>query len=89
MDTLALDDEAQRAHLREDPADRATTVEAVLGRHVGFDEAAVRCAGFEDTPGIRLEEGHLTNGELAVAAELRAKFAASDWTSKFLRSSLR
>ena len=85
VDTLALDDEAQRAHLREDLADRATTVEAVLGRHVGFDEAAVALrAGFEDTLGIRLEEGHLTNGELAVAAELeREVYAASDWTSKF------
>lgn len=85
VDALTLSDETERATLRADLAERATTAEAVLGRPVGFDEAAVAVrAGFEEALGIRFAPGELTEGELAAATQLeREVYAASDWNGRF------
>ncbi len=85
VDVLALEDEAARPALAADLSERATTVEVVLARLVGFDEAvnALR-AGFEESLGIRLEEGALTAGELDAARDLaRDVYGSAEWTGKF------
>lgn len=85
VEALALEDEGKRPQLRADLAGRATTVEAVLGRPVSFEEAgAALIAGFEEALGIRLERGELTAQELLLAGELVAeKYAAEPWIARF------
>ena len=85
VDTLALADEAERSRLRVDLTDRATTVEAVLGRPVGFAEAAAAVrAGFGEALGIRFEEGELSAQESDAARQLeREVYAAGEWNGKF------
>lgn len=59
--------ESLRAHLRE----RATTVDAALGRLVSFGEAAEALArGFEEALNLRLEVGRVTSGEMRAAEQL-------------------
>ncbi|MEZ4771304.1 MAG: biotin/lipoate A/B protein ligase family protein [Caldilineales bacterium] len=85
VDVLALDDEAARPALRADLLNRATTVESVLGRPVGFEEAAdaIR-AGFAEALGIDLVSGSLTEEELTLARELeRDVYGAPVWNERF------
>ena len=65
-------------HVRQ----RATTVEAAIGRVLVFDDAA-RCLaqGLAETLNLDLRAGDLTDQERAWAAELRReKYAAAEWT---------
>jgi len=72
--------EAERELLRGKLAARATTLEAVLGRPIGFDEAArAMRAGFAAALRLELEESRLTPQEEAWAAELRARYLSSEW----------
>ncbi len=63
--------------------ERVTTIERELGRRPDFEEvhrAMVR--GFEDAFGVRLVEGELSQEELELAAQLRSKYASSEWLRK-------
>jgi lipoyl(octanoyl) transferase len=84
VDVVVFADEAERAAQRLALAARAATVEATVGRVVGFQEAASALAGgFEDALGIRLEAGELSPVELATAAGLhRAVYGSDDWTGR-------
>ena len=61
---------------------RATTVEAAIGRVVDFDMAARMMAqGFAEALHLQLEAGELTSEERASAEDLRReKYAADEWT---------
>jgi lipoate-protein ligase A len=60
----------------------ATTAAAVLGRRVGFDEAAhALAAGLAEALGARLEPADLTAAELTAAVRLVAdKYGTEAWT---------
>lgn len=61
---------------------RATTVESVLGRRVGWEEAAeAMIAGFAEALELQLETEELTSEECAAAQALRSgKYATHSWT---------
>jgi lipoate-protein ligase A len=61
---------------------RATTVEAALGRIIDFDTAArLMAQGFAQALNLDLQPGNLTDQERAWAEELRReKYAADGWT---------
>ena len=61
---------------------RATTVEAAIGRVVDYDTAAQMMAqGFAEALNLQLAVGELTPDEQAWAEELRRnKYAADEWT---------
>jgi len=81
VDVLAVEDESQRADLRRALAERATTLEMLMGRYVSFWEAAtVLIDGLSSALGVDFTEGELSSGELALAAELEAeKYAEANW----------
>lgn len=85
VEVIAFADEEERAAQRMALAQRATTVEAALGRVVSFEEAAEALAvGFAEALGIRLAPGDLTPEELATAERLqREVYAAAAWTARF------
>ena len=66
-----------------DPLADMTTLETVLGRRPGFDEAVEALAeGFRSAHGLTLQPGGLSEDESALSAMLeREKYATSDWTS--------
>lgn len=84
VDVLTVADEAERAAMRAALAQRATTLEEALGRRVSFWEAAtVLVDGLTSALGIDLEEGRLTDEELALAQELEATvYAHPDWLGR-------
>lgn len=84
VEVLAVADEEARAGLRAKVAARATTVEALLGRVVTFEEAAeAMAAGFSEALGIRLVADELTPAELATARKLlEEKYATEAWTAR-------
>ncbi len=61
---------------------RATTVEAAIGRVVDYETAArLMAEGFAEALQLQLTAGELTPEELAWAEELRRnKYAADEWT---------
>jgi lipoate-protein ligase A len=63
---------------------RATTVEAVLGRRVTWNEAAdALTQGFSEALNLRLEVGELTPVEEERARALQAKkYSTDDWTER-------
>lgn len=63
---------------------RATTLEAVLGRRVSWEEAAEAMAeGFARALNLRLEPGGLTAWEQEVARRLQEeKYGAEEWTGR-------
>jgi len=73
--------DAERDTLRGKLAARATTLEAVLGRPIGFDEAAQAMrAGFAAALRLELAESRLTPQEEAWAADLRAaRYRSPEW----------
>ncbi len=85
VEVVVFPDEAERAVQRTALAERATTVEAALGRAVSFDEAAAAlAAGFEQALDIRLEAGDLTASELAAAAAYSQEiYGSAQWTQRF------
>jgi len=64
--------------------EKATTVEAALGRRVEWEQAAEAfMAGFEEVLNLRLEIGDLSNEENERVEELvREKYANLEWTKK-------
>jgi len=78
---LAEDErERQRQALRQ----RATTLEAALGRRVPFAEAAQALAeGFAQALALTLVPGELTADERTLTTELRRRrYASPDWTAR-------
>jgi lipoate-protein ligase A len=63
--------------------ERVTTVKRELGKKPDFEEVrnAMR-AGFEESLGVKLLEGELTQEELGLAAKLRPKYASQEWLRK-------
>ncbi len=61
---------------------RATTVEAAIGREVAYDTAArLMAQGFAQALNLQLKAGDLTSEEQVWAEELRReKYAADEWT---------
>ncbi len=80
---LKLTDEG-RAGLRQKLLARATTLEAVLGRPISFDEAAqAMAAGFAAELRLELIAGDLTAQEQEWTAQLRAEhFGNAAWTEQ-------
>jgi lipoate-protein ligase A len=64
---------------------RATTAESVLGRVIGWEDAAAAFRlGFETELGLRFEDLPLSEGEESRAQELvREKYARASWTERF------
>jgi lipoate-protein ligase A len=85
VEVVVFTSEAERAAQRTALAQRATTVNEVLGQPVAFAEAAeALAAGFSAALDIRLELGDLTTSEQDMAAALlRDRYAAQEWTAKF------
>lgn len=68
---LAFEDEGERERLRAHLMERATTLDSVLGRPVGFGEAAEAMAGgFASALNLELEAGVFSEDELARATSL-------------------
>jgi lipoate-protein ligase A len=84
VEVVVFADEAERAAQRGLLAQRATTVQAALGRAVSFAEAAAAlAAGFEQALGIHFELAELTPAELDRAARLQQdQYAADAWTAR-------
>ena len=81
---LVFPDESARERAMQRLLERATTVESVLGREVAWETAAQAFVqAFEAQLGIKLEEGELSESELARAEELVSeKYAHSSWTER-------
>lgn len=81
---LRFDDEGSRQLATKRLLERATTVEAVLGRVVSWPQAAAAFeAAFTDALGLRFERCPLSESELRRADELvRAKYAHSSWMER-------
>ena len=84
VDALAFPDDAARARARARLARRATTLEALLGRAVAWEEAAQAVAeGFRQTLNLDLEPAGLTPAERRRAQHLwETKYGARDWTRR-------
>ncbi len=82
VDCLTFADPAERAALRRSLAEHATTVEQILGRQVGYEEAMdALIAGMVEELGLELYPGELTDQERAWTAELlRDKYRSDAWT---------
>lgn len=83
VDYLRFADEAERQALRAALAARATTVEALLGRAVGFHEVAEAIAqGFAQALALDLIPGELSPAEIAAAQRLvDEKYGTEAWTT--------
>ena len=83
VDALALS-EPERLALRAAVTARATTLEAVMGRHVSFWEAATALIdGLTSALNIDLEEGELSPSELELARRLESEtYANPDWLTR-------
>jgi len=84
---LKVPAEKLKDKLVQDAKARVTSLRDLLGREVGFDEAAAAlAAGFAQAwsgLGVELEEGHLTERELEAAKRLAAeKYSTRDWNLK-------
>ena len=81
---LVFPDESAREKATQRLLARATTVESVLGREVGWETAAQAFVqAFEAELGLSLEEGELSASELARTEELvREKYAHPSWTER-------
>ncbi len=81
---LGFPDEPARAHAAERLLQRATTVEAALGRVVSWDEAAQAfVVAFRSVLALDLQPGELSASESARAEELiAAKYAHPEWLQR-------
>ncbi len=88
VEVMAFEDERQRQAFRAHLAERATTLEAALGRRVSFWEAAaVLLDGLNSVLEVDFEEQSLTPQELDLAREIEAeKYGAYDWTRRVSRA---
>ncbi len=83
-DALGFDSDEERQRVRARVHQRATTVHDVLGREVGWEEAARAMArGFAEALNLALEESPLTPSESELAAKLRGeKYAGEAWNRR-------
>lgn len=81
---LRVEIAGERAAIHRRLHERATTVEASLGRRIEFDEAAAFMQqGFAEALNLRFVEEPLTAQELARAGELRReKYGTAGWTQR-------
>ena len=81
MDYLIMPSEERRAYLRDDLRRRATTLEAVLGQAVPFDEVVTALAGgVSRSLNLDLVPGELTLYEQELADSLyRDKYSTDEW----------
>jgi len=81
---LVFTDESARQSAIQRLLARATTVESVLGREVGWDTAAQAFVrAFEGQLDLTFEEGKLSRSELSRAEELvREKYGHPSWTER-------
>ncbi len=81
---LVFEDEPARENASRRLLERATTVEAALGRVVGWGEAAqAYVRAFEAQLGIQFKEGKLSESESKMTDELaRAKYDHPSWTER-------
>ncbi|HVN16811.1 MAG TPA: lipoate--protein ligase family protein [Anaerolineales bacterium] len=81
---LVFTDETARAQAAARLLARATTVESVLGRAVGWETAAQAFVhGFESELNLKFEEGELSTSEATRAEELvHTKYAHPSWTER-------
>ncbi len=84
VEVMTFEQEAQRQAFRKHLAARATTLEAELGRHVSFWEAAtVLVDGLNTALGVDFEEGELTPAELSLARQLQQEIYGNEaWTRR-------
>lgn len=84
VDVLVFDSEAAREAARLKVGQRATTVEAALGRRLTWQQtAAALSAAFATTFELQLVEENLTSAEQARAATLRASvYADPAWNAR-------
>jgi len=89
VDVMTFENEAQRQAFREHLAQRATTLEAALGREVSFWEAAaVLVDGLNSALGVDFEEGSLSPEELELAHQIEGeKYGSEAWTRRISRVS--
>jgi len=80
---LSLSGEQERQRLRDKLAQRATTLEHVLGRSVSYDDAVQAMqAGFTGALNLELVAGGLTESERTWVQELKArKYGHPDWNN--------
>jgi len=63
--------------------ERVTTVERELGQKPSFEAVhGVMVKGFEETLGVKLTEGDLTEEELELAKQLRPKYVSEEWLKR-------
>ncbi len=82
---LKVPSEKLKGKLIEDVKQRVTSVSAVLGREVNFEEAfgALQKGFVEEFPNIEFVPGQLTPSEKTLAEELRKeKYGSADWNKK-------
>jgi lipoyl(octanoyl) transferase len=84
-DGLVFESAERREHVRARVRQRATTLEASLGRITTWEQAAQAVTdGFHDTFDLTLEDSRLTPDEETRAAELRAEqYATESWHARF------
>jgi lipoate-protein ligase A len=84
LQVLAYPDEATRAAAGARLLERATTVEAVLGRAIAWEQAAqAMISAFQSTLDLQLVRSTPTAQETARATQLAAgKYSQADWTEK-------
>ena len=77
---LRVPDEKIRGKMIANVKERVTSIEKELGSAVSFKQLAdVLKKGFEQTFGIELVAGQLTEKELALAGQFRREFASREW----------
>jgi lipoate-protein ligase A len=83
-EALVFDDEQSRKEAGERLLMRATSIEGVLGRIVGWSEAAAALKrGFEEALGLVFDQGSLSPSEHDRAQTLlKEKYAADAWTMR-------
>jgi lipoate-protein ligase A len=88
VEVMAFEEDRQRQAFRAHLAERATTLEAVLGRRVSFWEAAtVLLDGLNSVLEVDFEEQSLTAEELDLARRIEAeKYGTDDWTGRVSRA---
>ena len=84
VEVLVFESEAARQTAAARVAQRATTLGAVLGRVVSWDEAAAAlAAGFSEALNLTLVPGPLTDAEATLAGQLYAeKYATDAWNDR-------
>ena len=89
VDVMTFETEMQREAFRRHLAERATTLEAELGRVVSFWEAAAALVdGLNSALDVDFEEGELTAEELEMARQIELeKYGSDAWTRRISRTS--